>query len=87
MLVNILINFFYRLEFDNQKSRLSNQLEYEQSLDTKQNVTKWREMIRNDEHAIEKNKKEEKNEMKVEFLFLLFFVRTNFCLRFVFFNH
>jgi len=53
-----------RLEFDNQKSRLSNQLEYEQSLDTKQNVTKWREMIKNDEQAIEKNKREEKSEMR-----------------------
>merc|ERR1712096_178498 len=53
-----------RLEFDNQKSRLSNQLEYEQSLDTKQNVTKWREMIENDEQAIEKKEREEKSEMR-----------------------
>ena len=58
-------NFHYRLDFDNQKSRLSNQLEYENSLDTHQNVMKWREMIKNDEANIENHKKEEKKAIKV----------------------
>ena len=54
-----------RLEFDTQKSRLINQLEYEMSLDTKNNVVKWCEMIKNDEANIEKHKQEEKKAMKV----------------------
>lgn len=54
-----------RLEFDNQKSRVSNQLEYENSLDTFQNVVKWRDMIKNDEANIEQHKREEKRAMKV----------------------
>uniref|UniRef100_H2YW17 SMC hinge domain-containing protein n=1 Tax=Ciona savignyi TaxID=51511 RepID=H2YW17_CIOSA len=55
-----------RLEFDNQKSRVTNQLEYENSLDTHQNVVKWQEMIRNDEANIDLHKREEKKAMKDE---------------------
>uniref|UniRef100_H2YW13 Structural maintenance of chromosomes protein n=1 Tax=Ciona savignyi TaxID=51511 RepID=H2YW13_CIOSA len=54
-----------RLEFDNQKSRVTNQLEYENSLDTHQNVVKWQEMIRNDEANIDLHKREEKKAMKM----------------------
>nr|XP_039266859.1 structural maintenance of chromosomes protein 1A-like isoform X1 [Styela clava] len=54
-----------RLEFENQKSRLSNQLEYEGSLDTHQNVQKWNEMIKSDEENIKVHKQEEKKAMKV----------------------
>uniref|UniRef100_H2YW08 Structural maintenance of chromosomes protein n=1 Tax=Ciona savignyi TaxID=51511 RepID=H2YW08_CIOSA len=54
-----------RLEFDNQKSRVTNQLEYENSLDTHQNVVKWQEMIRNDEANIDLHKREEKKAMKI----------------------
>ncbi|XP_078487137.1 structural maintenance of chromosomes protein 1A [Ciona intestinalis] len=54
-----------RLEFDNQKSRVTNQLEYENSLDTNQNVEKWREMIKNDEANISHHKEEEKKAMKL----------------------
>ncbi|XP_076824452.1 structural maintenance of chromosomes protein 1A-like isoform X1 [Clavelina lepadiformis] len=54
-----------RLEFDTQKSRITNQLEYENSLDTEQNVLKWREMIRNDETNIEKHKREERKAIKM----------------------
>uniref|UniRef100_H2YW14 Structural maintenance of chromosomes protein n=1 Tax=Ciona savignyi TaxID=51511 RepID=H2YW14_CIOSA len=53
------------LEFDNQKSRVTNQLEYENSLDTHQNVVKWQEMIRNDEANIDLHKREEKKAMKM----------------------
>ena len=35
------------------------------SLDTKNNVVKWCEMIKNDEANIEKHKQEEKKAMKV----------------------
>ena len=61
-----LSNFFLkRLEFDNQKSRLTNQLDYEGSLDTYQNVKKWKEMISSDEENIKQHKQEEKKAMKV----------------------
>lgn len=54
-----------RLEFDTQKSRLTNQLDYEGSLDTYQNVAKWKDMIRQDEANIQLHKQEEKKAMKV----------------------
>uniref|UniRef100_H2YW09 Structural maintenance of chromosomes protein n=1 Tax=Ciona savignyi TaxID=51511 RepID=H2YW09_CIOSA len=47
------------------KSRVTNQLEYENSLDTHQNVVKWQEMIRNDEANIDLHKREEKKAMKM----------------------
>ena len=42
-----------------------NQLEYENAIDTHQNVMKWRDMIKNDEANIEHHKKEEKKAIKV----------------------
>lgn len=53
-----------RLDFDNQESRLTNQLAYEKSLDTKQNVKKWKETIKNDEANIQSCKQDEKKAMR-----------------------
>ncbi|XP_071504723.1 structural maintenance of chromosomes protein 1A-like [Diadema antillarum] len=54
-----------RLEFENQKSRLVNQLEYERSRDTEANVTKWTKEVARDEKDLEKLKKEENKQMKI----------------------
>lgn len=64
-ILNFWLSLLFRLEFDNQKSRLSNQYEYEESLDTYQNVRKWKEMISSDEENIKVHKQEEKKAMKV----------------------
>ncbi|XP_022082517.1 structural maintenance of chromosomes protein 1A-like [Acanthaster planci] len=54
-----------RLEFENQKSRLVNQLEYERSRDTEANVKKWAKEVAQDEKELEKLKKDEARHMKV----------------------
>ncbi|XP_072027504.1 structural maintenance of chromosomes protein 1A-like [Amphiura filiformis] len=54
-----------RLDFENQKSRLLNQLEFEQSRDTEENVKKWTKEVSRDEKELEKLKKEESKQMKL----------------------
>nr|QIC49988.1 structural maintenance of chromosomes protein 1 [Actinia equina] len=54
-----------RLEFSKQESRLQNQLDYEQSRDSKAQVKKIEKSIKNDEREIKELKEEEKQQLKV----------------------
>jgi len=54
-----------RLEFNNQKQRLVNQLEYEKSRDSRDSVKKWERALADDEKDLDKLKKEESKHMKV----------------------
>ncbi|CAK9295634.1 unnamed protein product [Gordionus sp. m RMFG-2023] len=53
-----------RLEFENQKAKLQNQLEYEKSRDTLGKVSKWKEEVENGEAELETLKEEEKKHMQ-----------------------
>ncbi|KAH7931867.1 hypothetical protein HPB49_025820 [Dermacentor silvarum] len=52
-----------RLEFENQKSRIVNRLEYERSKDTGENVRKWQKTVEDDEKELENLKQAEQAQM------------------------
>lgn len=52
-----------RLEFENQKSRIVNRLEYERSKDTGENVRKWQKTVEDDEKELENLKQAEQSQM------------------------
>ncbi|KAK3102279.1 hypothetical protein FSP39_010179 [Pinctada imbricata] len=54
-----------RLEFENQKFRLQNQIEFERSRDTIANVKKWESTVKNDEKEVEKVKNDEARNMNL----------------------
>ncbi|XP_071960355.1 structural maintenance of chromosomes protein 1A-like [Antedon mediterranea] len=54
-----------RLEFENQVSRLKNQLEYEKSRNTEDAVKRWTKQVASDEKELEKLKKEEANQRQL----------------------
>ncbi|KAL8609913.1 hypothetical protein ACOMHN_016388 [Nucella lapillus] len=54
-----------RLEFENQKFKLQNQIECEKSSDTWELVLKWEKTVQNDEKEYEKVKNEENKHMNV----------------------
>ncbi|CAI9721520.1 maintenance of chromosomes 1A-like [Octopus vulgaris] len=54
-----------RLEFENQKFKLQNQIEFERSRDTIGNVQKWDKTVKDDEKELEKVKNDEQKHMKV----------------------
>ncbi|XP_022237918.1 structural maintenance of chromosomes protein 1A-like isoform X3 [Limulus polyphemus] len=54
-----------RLEFENQKNRIINRLEYERSKDTNENVNKWTKTVTDDEKELEKLKEAESKQMQL----------------------
>lgn len=54
-----------RLEFENQRFKLQNQIEFEKSRDTIGNVHKWDKTVKDDEKELEKVKNDEQKHMKV----------------------
>lgn len=54
-----------RLDFENQKFKLQNQIEVEKSSDTMELVVKWERTVQNDEKEFEKVKAEENRHMNV----------------------
>ncbi|XP_067127800.1 structural maintenance of chromosomes protein 1A [Centruroides vittatus] len=54
-----------RLEFDNQKNRIINRLEYERSKDTLENMRKWTKTVEEDEEELVKLKKAETTQMQL----------------------
>ncbi|KAG8185877.1 hypothetical protein JTE90_004419 [Oedothorax gibbosus] len=54
-----------RLEFENQKNRIINRLEYEKSKDTQESVKKWTKTVEDDERELEKLKKAETTQMQL----------------------
>lgn len=54
-----------RLEFENQKNRIINRLEYERSKDTSENVKKWTKTVSQDEQELEKLKNAETTQMQL----------------------
>ena len=52
-----------RLEFENQKNRIINQLEFEKSRDTQSNVSRWERAVQDDEDALEQARQAEKKQM------------------------
>lgn len=54
-----------KLEFENQKNRIVNRLEYERSKDTSENVNKWKKTVEDDERELENLKEAEANQMQM----------------------
>jgi len=54
-----------KLELSNQKNRLSEQLDFERSKDTKKHVAKWSKAVTEDGKELEKLQKDEKKQMEV----------------------
>ncbi|XP_076357354.1 structural maintenance of chromosomes protein 1A-like isoform X3 [Tachypleus tridentatus] len=54
-----------RLEYENQKNRIINRLEYERSKDTNENVNKWTKTVTDDEKELEKLKEAESKQMQL----------------------
>lgn len=54
-----------RLEFENQKFKLQNQIEVEKSSDTWEVVLKWEKTVQSDERELDKVKQEENKQMSV----------------------
>ncbi|KAB7504239.1 Structural maintenance of chromosomes protein 1A, partial [Armadillidium nasatum] len=52
-----------RFDFENQKNRILNQLEFEKSRDTQSNVARWERTVQDDEDALEQAKQAEQKQM------------------------
>jgi len=52
-----------RLEFEDQKNRITNQLEFERSRDTENNVKRWEDTVKDDVKQLEKCKETEQEQM------------------------